>query len=131
MLNYSIHEKLTRVCRISLAFSINRFLEVKGTQIMQNSCIFESEKDTNYLHDIAIDKELDQGLLPNGCVEKKVHQFYFVKFRPCEDQNVKYRIEEVKQLLEKINQEQLSMNEKLRTKQVRMLHCMMKDSYDA
>ncbi|KAJ0054387.1 hypothetical protein Pint_02261 [Pistacia integerrima] len=60
-----------------------------------------------------------EGLLPSGCVEKKVHQFYFIKFRPCEDQNVKYRIEEVKQLLKKINQEQLSINEELGTKQMR------------
>ncbi|XP_031280298.1 proton pump-interactor BIP131-like [Pistacia vera] len=104
-------------------------MEVMGTRIMQNSRIFESEKDTSYLHDIAIDKQLNQGLLPSGYVEKKVHQFYFIKFRPCEDQNVKCRIEEVKQLLKKINQEQLSINEELGTKQLKRSHVVSELQY--
>lgn len=78
-----------------------------GTEFMHNSSILESEEGYTV-------EKLNQGqrVELDGRVEKKVHQFYFIKFWPYEDQNVKSRIKEAEKLIEKIDEDALHINTK-------------------
>ena len=51
-------------------------------------------------------------------VPKKVHQFYFVKFSPYEDPQLKARIEESAKIISKIGPEKLRIYEKIQERQV-------------
>ncbi|KAK3184120.1 hypothetical protein Dsin_031406 [Dipteronia sinensis] len=79
------------------------------TKFVQGSSNPESVKDGNCLPEyIAAEKlnqeqELDEPVNVNGCVEKKVHEFYFINYSPYEDQTLESRIEEAEKLYENIN----------------------------
>lgn len=85
---------------------------------MECSPLVESEKDCNYLHVKAVEEE--QNLKPevgepvdvDAHVQKKVYEFYFIKFRPSKHQNVISRIEKAEKLIEEINQEADPMTRK-------------------
>ncbi|KAL5861073.1 hypothetical protein ACOSQ4_002369 [Xanthoceras sorbifolium] len=75
-----------------VAWEKTRTTEIMETKFVEGTLIPESEKDTN----------------------KKVHQFYFVKFWPYEDRNdnVRSKIEEAEKLIAKINEDENSIFKK-------------------
>ena len=79
------------------------------TKFVQGSSYPKSRKDANCLPEyIATEKlnqeqELDEPVNVKGCVEKNVHEFYFIKYWPYEDQTLKSRIEEAEKLYKNIN----------------------------
>ena len=51
-------------------------------------------------------------------VRKKAHRFYFVKFRPYEDPQLKAKIEEAEKLISEIDQEKAQIFAKILERQV-------------
>ncbi|KAL5793763.1 hypothetical protein ACOSP7_002357 [Xanthoceras sorbifolium] len=93
-----------------------RTTEIMETKFVEGTLIPESEKDTNEVQDnlTDIELEIDEPEIVDGSGQKKVHQFYFVKFWPYEDRNdnVRSKIEEAEKLIAKINEDENSIFKK-------------------
>ncbi|KAK0591255.1 hypothetical protein LWI29_037562 [Acer saccharum] len=91
--------------------------KTRTTEVMETNKF--AQKDCDEVQDNVSGIELGIDHDPinvDGSSQKKVHQFYFVKFCPYEDanenDNVRYKIEETQKLIAKISEEELLFFEK-------------------
>lgn len=85
-------------------------MEAMGSEVMQTSTASKNENAANCFHDDVI--ELDEPVNVVRCAQKKVRQFYFIKYWPYEDQTLKSRIEDAEKLYKRITSEAWSMADK-------------------
>ena len=99
--------------------------KTRTTEVMETNKF--AQKDCDEVQDNVSGIELGIDHDPinvDGSSQKKVHQFYFIKFCPYEDTNendkVKYKIKETEKLIAKINEEEVLFLEKQRKRIVSM-----------